>query len=116
MTTIYHIISEETWKKVTDELRLPSLESEGFIHFSTRDQALWVANSFYKGQSKLVILVVDTAKLTSPLKFEGPIPPTPEKNDQLFPHLYGPLNADAVVRVVPFAPQEDGSFVLPHEL
>ena len=119
MTTILHITSMPEWQTALDvgAYRAPSLEKDGFIHCSTREQVLPVANNFYRGQTDLVLLVIDTNKLTAPLKFEGPINPQtgqPETDvHDLFPHVYGAINLDAVTKIVPFPPNVDGTFTLP---
>ena len=87
-----------------------SLASEGFIHLSTREQVLWVAGRFYRGQAGLLLLAVDPARLVAELRYEEAEP------GQHFPHLYGALNLDAIVEVYPFPPGPDGSFTLPPEL
>jgi len=83
-----------------------SLASEGFIHCSKADQILRVANLLFAGQHGLVILVVDPTRLTSELRWE----PGVNLATELFPHLYGPVNLDAVVRVVGFEPDTEGKF------
>jgi uncharacterized protein (DUF952 family) len=119
MATILHITHQQDWQSALDSgaYQTPTLAKDGFIHCSTDAQALRVANNFYRGQSDLVLLVIDTDKLTAPLKFEGPINPQtgqPEVGvNDLFPHVYGAINLDAVSRVVAFPPQADGSFVMP---
>jgi uncharacterized protein (DUF952 family) len=55
-----------------------------------------VISRYFKGQTGLVILRIDTERLTSPLKWESP-----PGSDETFPHVYGPVNLDAVVGVVP---------------
>lgn len=118
MSTILHITHQSDWQAAlsSGSYQTPSLINEGFIHCSTEGQALRVANAFYKGQTDLVILVIDTDKLTSPLKFEGPINPQtgqPEPDvPDLFPHIYGAVNLDAVTAVIPFPPNPDGTFTL----
>jgi uncharacterized protein (DUF952 family) len=92
----------------------------GFIHFSTRQQVVGTANVFYAGQCGLVLLVVDPSKLRQELRWESPAHPHPQPdsptNSQLFPHLYGPLNLDAVVDVFDFEPDPNGKFALPPQL
>ncbi len=115
---LVHITSRLAWNEAA---RLgcyapSSLESEGFIHCSSVDQVAPVAARFYRGQSGLVLLVVDPQRLTSPLKWEGAAdgsPPPGVKADALFPHIYGPLNLDAVVQVLDFEPDSNGEFSLP---
>lgn len=124
MSTILHITSFEAWKqaRAAGQYAPESLQTEGFIHFSTAQQVVAVANAFYAGQRGLVLLVVDTDNLTSRLEWEPPIQPAsatvemPPASGELFPHLYGPLNIEAVIRVVAFEPGEDGTFTLPEEL
>lgn len=121
MRLIYHITFKKDFLAATGvgEYRADSLESQGFIHFSQKHQILSVANSFYAGRKDLVILIVDAARLKPVLKFEAPVHPGAAAvgvlpaEDQLFPHLYGPLNLDAVVGVVDFPPSDDGQFELP---
>jgi uncharacterized protein (DUF952 family) len=99
------------------EYRAPSLESEGFIHCSTEQQIVSVANSFYAGQHGLVLLEIDPSRLQPELRWEPPAHPNPQADlppkDELFPHIYGPLNIDAVVRVIEFEPTPNGNFSLP---
>ena len=123
MSHIYHITTRAAALDAgrSGEYRTESLASQGFIHFSQIFQTLNVANSFYAGQSDLVILVVDVSRLKVELKFEAPVhpgasasaaPPTAGES-ALFPHLYGPLNFDAVDRVVDFPAGSNGRFELP---
>ena len=121
MSLIYHITSREAAQaaRQSGEYRTESLASQGFIHFSQLHQLLGVANAFYKGLPDQVILVVDPALLKPELKYEAPVhPSTADRStvptaDQRFPHLYGPLNFEAVIQVVDLPVSADGSFVLP---
>lgn len=109
MSTIYHITEAATWAlaQAAGSYTADTLASEGFIHLSTRAQILGTANRFYHGRRDLVLLVVDPALLAAELRYEESEP------GQLFPHLYGPLNLDAVTAALPFPPETDGSFRLP---
>lgn len=120
MTLIYHITtrSASLAARQSGEYRAESLASAGFIHLSQRHQLLGVANAFYAGQKHLVIMVVDSARLKAELKYEAPVHPgaasrTVLSADQRFPHLYGPLNFDAVIKIVDLPPATGGSFELP---
>jgi uncharacterized protein (DUF952 family) len=117
---IYHITHPAHWQP-GQPYRTESLAREGFIHFSRLDQVLGVANAFYTGQRGLILLEVDTDRLTSELRWEAPVhPSTPPAGtppaDALFPHLYGPLNPEAVLAAHPFEPGADGEFVIPSAL
>jgi uncharacterized protein (DUF952 family) len=107
-TIILHIISRADWQQAERDgvYHAPSLDHEGFIHFSTPDQVVRVANMFYKGQPDLVLLVVDPAKVSAELRYEAPAE-YPDSSER-FPHIYGALNLDAVIRVVDFPPDADG--------
>jgi uroporphyrinogen-III synthase len=84
----------------------PSLGTEGFIHCSFRRQVAGVADAYFAGRPGLVLLEIDPPRLTSPLRVE------PSGGDR-FPHVYGPLNWDAVVAAHPFEPGPDGLFEAP---
>ncbi len=122
MTLIYHILPWADWQaaQAAGSYRAESLAAQGFIHASTRDQVVRVANAVFRGQSGLALLVIEPDRLAAPLKFEAPVHPASGQPDtavnEQFPHLYGALNLDAVIRVVDFPTQPDGTFMLPAEL
>lgn len=112
---IYHITTQAAWlmAQTSGEYRAESLVTQGFIHFSTAEQVARVANAVYAGQTGLVLLVVDLARLTAVLRSEPADVTIPVEHGtgELFPHLYGALNLEAVVAVVDFAAGADGMFV-----
>lgn len=117
---ILHLASNEAWLATEKQgtYHADSLSVEGFIHCSKPSQIVGVANTFYHGQEGLVLLVIDPTRLQSKLKWEPPAEPEPTHagEDDLFPHIYGPLNLDAVLDVLPFEPGKDGKFILPEAL
>lgn len=78
-------------------------QEEGFIHCSRPEQALAVANRYYRSQLGLLLLWIDPQALQAELRWE------PVGTDH-YPHLYGPLNLEAVQAVTPFQPDPDGDF------
>lgn len=114
---IYHIASREDWLAAQEagSYRAASLDTQGFIHLSGIEQVRRVADAIYCGRSDLMLLVVSPGWLRAPLKFEPPDPNVPARHDsgEHFPHLYGPLNLEAVINAVDFPPNADGSFDLP---
>ena len=111
---ILHLTSRTAWSDAQKrgEYAADSLAGQGFIHCSKASQILRVANFIYAGQHGLVLLVIDPARLTSELRWE----PGVDLAIQLFPHIYGPINLDAVVDVIAFEPGMDGRFQLPASL
>lgn len=109
---IYHITWMDDWMMAERQgwYDAPSLASDGFIHCSYKDQVIDTAGRYYAGNTCLVLLEIDPAKLQSRLKAEK------STDDALFPHVYGRINLDAVLRVAGFEPQPDGSFIFPMEL
>lgn len=92
---LYHIVKQDHWDKLKDAFLYFSetFEQEGFIHFSKKSQVFGVLERYYKNEGNLVLLFIDESKLTSEVKFEY------STNDELFPHLYGGLNLDAIMQV-----------------
>lgn len=108
--TLYHITSREAWLNAlaVGSYRADSLESQGFIHCSTARQVIPVAYRFYRAAQGLVLLEIDPAKLGAPVRWENL-----EGGTDLFPHIYGPLNLDAVSQVLDFIPGGNGEFSWP---
>jgi uncharacterized protein (DUF952 family) len=107
-STIFHIASSEAWQQARDEglYQGDTLESEGFIHCSLARQVVPVADARFRGRQGLVLLEIDAAQVRPEIRYEG-------ADGDLFPHIYGPLNTDAVVAVYDFSPDADGQFHLP---
>ena len=105
MTVIYHIAEAADWERArrdgqyTMSTRGRTLADEGFIHASTASQVAQVAEAYYRGVPDLVLLVIDTERVGPELRYEQ-VPGQPDP----FPHIYGPLNLDAVLDVRPFPP------------
>lgn len=79
------------------------LIEEGFIHASPAEQLTRVANKHYRGVKDLRCAVVTKSKVLAQVKYE---PAT----GGLYPHIYGPLNMDAVERISEIQPLPDGTF------
>jgi [acyl-carrier-protein] S-malonyltransferase len=108
---VYHITKREGWEaaQADGEYRGDTLESQGFIHCSTAEQVVHVANELFRARGGLVLLAIRAADVKAEVKYEGPA------DGQKFPHVYGPLNLDAVEKVIDFPPGADGRFRLPGE-
>ena len=97
MPIIYHITTKEAWNQAIQvgSYTTPSLTEEGFIHCSQENQIEGVLQRYFSGKHDLVKLVIDTDKLNVRFIFEW----SPSTSDT-FPHIYGPINLDAVVEVM----------------
>ena len=91
---IYHIVLPEVWAAFDVDLyKAPSLETEGFIHCSFAEQLDVVIERYYGDVDKVVILKIDPQRLMSRMIKE------PSTNNEIYPHIYGPINRDAIVDV-----------------
>ena len=119
MAIIFHIARREAWanraREASSEEQAASgvyqpamFAIEGFVHCSTGDQVIKVADARFHGQSGLVLLCIDTDKVIAEIRYENL-----EGGRELFPHIYGELNTDAVVAVAEFEQGVDGYFALP---
>ncbi len=115
MSIILHIVNRDNYEtESTNGYYKPaSLLSEGFIHCSTIEQVVSTANLIFVNQKNLILLCIDENKIESELKYELPACVNDERFNSLFPHIYGPLNLSAVIRVIAFNPDANGKFELP---
>jgi uncharacterized protein (DUF952 family) len=90
---IYHIVLPEKWETVkhNSSYAADSLETEGFIHCSYDRQLEGVIGRYYADVPELVILTIDPMKLKSGLVEEA------STGGEIYPHIYGPINLDAVI-------------------
>jgi len=110
---VLHIVSAAEWQRARQagSYEPTSLGSGGFVHCSTPEQIVSVANANFRGKSGLVLLCINPKRLKAPVMYENL-----EGGTSLFPHIYGPVNLEAVVEVLDFALQQDGTFLLPAKL
>jgi uncharacterized protein (DUF952 family) len=114
VTLIYHIATAADWDRARRDGQYAmstlgrTLAEEGFIHASTAAQVAPVANAFYQGVPDLLLLVIDPALVGPEIRYEH-VP----GQEQPYPHIYGPLNLNAVVETRPFPPAPDGTFSSP---
>jgi len=103
--TIYKICPETLWREAERAGRFigaPVDVADGFIHFSTAVQARETAKKHFAGQTDLLLIGVDGDRLGEGLKYEI------SRGGALFPHLYGPLDLDAVTSVQALPMGADG--------
>jgi uncharacterized protein (DUF952 family) len=110
MPTLYKICPAALWREaeIAGVFRGSEVDiHDGFIHFSTAEQAIETAAKHFAGKPDLVLLRVDAALLGDRMKWE------PSRGGALFPHLYGDLDPAAVAKVdsLPLGP--DGRHKFP---
>ncbi len=91
----FHIVSEQNWEaaRLAGEYRAATLDTEGFMHCSYARQLVATAHRYYPEPGGYLVLTIAPDRVTSEIKFEL------ASIGELFPHIYGPLNLAAVVRV-----------------
>lgn len=89
-----------------DEPYLPEgFEADGFVHCTDGAEALsMVLTTYYKDEpGDWVVLHLDADRITSPVRYDDPA--------EIFPHVYGPINRDAIVEVRDIPRDADGAFL-----
>jgi uncharacterized protein (DUF952 family) len=81
--------------------------AEGFIHASTPRQLPAVALKHYRGRPNLVLLYVDADSVRAEIRYEG------RAGGEQYPHIYGPLNLDAVIDAIEVTANADGAYTVP---
>jgi uncharacterized protein (DUF952 family) len=108
---IFHITTKADWAHAQAEgayslsTRGLTLAQVGFVHCAFEEQVSFVANAFFRGETKLVVLRIAIDRLKVDVRYEDL-----QGGHELFPHVYGPLNLGAVVATVPLAAGRDGTF------
>ncbi|MCV7278610.1 DUF952 domain-containing protein [Mycolicibacterium flavescens] len=107
---LVHLCSKDEWQSARQcgEHRPESLSANGFVHLSLPEQVHLPANRLYAGRSDLVLLRIDSARVSSPVRWEPGVATDPV--GMVFPHLYGPLPVTAVISVTSYLPGDDGRF------
>jgi uncharacterized protein (DUF952 family) len=105
VTTIYKIVSAPEWRiaEAAGVFRGAAIDlSDGYIHFSAKEQVGETAARHFASEPDLLLVSIDADKLGAALKWEV------SRGGALFPHLYAPLELDAVLRVAPLPLRADG--------
>jgi uncharacterized protein (DUF952 family) len=102
---ILHLCRKDEWQQGLNQgiVNSQSLDRDGFIHCSQPDQMLQVANRFYRGVTELVLLWIDPQRISAEIRLEI-------SGGEVFTHIYGPIDIEAVVGITEIVPEEDGYF------
>lgn len=95
---VYHILTSAEWGRVRSNSTYtpPAFEQERFIHLCNEDQIAGVIERYFPEPGNLVALCISPQHLKAELRYENLL-----GGEEQFPHLYGPLNLDAVLEVLP---------------
>jgi uncharacterized protein (DUF952 family) len=108
MAEVYHLVLRSSWgTNPTEDYQAASLATEGFIHCCYAAQVARSANRFHADAGDLLMLEIDPSRLTSPLRAE------PAGSGERFPHVYGPINRQAVVSAQALHSDPRGQWVFP---
>lgn len=104
---IYHVTDNPAWNKglhMAGSYAPPSLEKEGFIHFCDHAMVGQTADYYFPDAEEVTVTEVNPSLVAPQLRYEKT-----HDTDEYYPHLYGALNMNAVVRTVPIQ-RKNGSF------
>ncbi|HET6511346.1 MAG TPA: DUF952 domain-containing protein [Candidatus Kapabacteria bacterium] len=109
---IYHFTEQDTFErsKSAGSYKPTAFAKDGFIHCSTREQVLQIANGIAPRDTPLVLLEVETSKVRHEIIYENL-----EGGERLFPHIYGGIPHDAISRIWEFRADHNGRFNWPEE-
>ncbi len=110
---ILHTLKKSDWQNYKDKeyYGSDSIKKFGFIHCSDIKDIVEVADSNYVGIGDMVLLCIDPTKIKKEIKYEDL-----RNCGVMFPHIYGELNTDSIIKVLDFTKNDKGTFVLPIEL
>lgn len=110
---ILHCMKRADWdaRKHKADWGYRDIRAAGFIHCSTVEYFWRVAPNFKGIADELVLLCIDEDKLKAEVRYEDP-----EHCGRSYPHVYGPINNDAVIAVLPFLKDGNGDYVKNPEL
>lgn len=96
---IFHIArsADNAHRDRNQDYRCASLDTEGFIHCCDQRQLKGVVARYYSDVDDVQLMILDVEMLDAPLILENTV-----GGDELFPHVYGPINAACILDIVPF--------------
>lgn len=107
---LFHLVAAEYYRDCDSSAPYTpaAFEDDDFIHCTQGiDNVASVGNRYYKDDLRMyVVLVIDPARVGPEIRYEDP--------GRIYPHIYGPLNRDAITQILPLMRGPDGTFVRPH--
>ena len=107
--TTYHLVPRGRWEAGDPGVAYApdSLGQEGFIHCTDgADELAATANRYFQDETdEMLALVIDLSRLSAPVRYED--------ERRVFPHVYGSIEREAIVQVLPMRRDHDGTFLPP---
>jgi uncharacterized protein (DUF952 family) len=85
----------------------PLDRADGFIHLSAGAQVRETAQKWFAGRTNLILATIDLEALADTVRWEA------SRGGALFPHVYGPLPASAVIKTIDLLQSDTGEFLIP---
>ena len=104
---IFHVTTKKYLKNhtVNNRYEPESIDTEGFIHCSSGGQVEETANRIFSDKEKILLLIIDVTALSTEIKYD-----LDENTGEKYPHIYGPLNTDAIIDKFNIFAEKDGKF------
>ena len=113
MDMVYKLVRDVEWAKAQKEGVFggsPDDLRDGFLHFSAAHQLRATAEKHFAGEAGLVLLTVNPAAVGEKLRWEV------SRGGEKFPHFYGALKLDAILRVDHLTRDARGRLLFPREI
>ncbi len=106
-TLTHHLVAEPYYESsaASADYTPEDFANDGFIHCTDGvENVIATANRYCREDDRaFIVLVIDKEKLDAEVKYEDA--------EQIYPHIYGPLNRDSIVSELPVKRAEDGTFL-----
>lgn len=106
---IIHCLKKSVYESIKDQdfYGEDLIEKDGFIHASEFKTFIYVAPAFNDVEEELLFLCIETEKVKPEIKWE-----VGDSRGTKYPHIYGALNMDAIVSVMPYNKDENNHWVM----
>jgi uncharacterized protein (DUF952 family) len=105
----FHLVPRAEWDASDTELPYTptDFEREGFVHCTDgEDEVAATANRYFRDLSdELLVLTIDRSRLSAPVRYDDP--------GSVYPHVYGPIDREAILQVRSMRRRDDGHFEVP---
>ena len=109
---IYKVLTGEQWAaaRAGSLVEAPVDKADGYVHFSTAATLTGTLRKWFRGQEGCVLLAFESEDFATSLRWEK------SRNDEFFPHVFGPVMSEAVVKVWQLELGDDDVPQLPFDL